>query len=64
MYKKGMSDFLDIKMMFCANTDWSLYNFRRAQIESVLKQEWKVGCVCSDGPFVKDIKELGMYVVK
>ncbi len=49
-----------MKILYSANTDWSLYNFRRAQIESTLKQNWEVGCVCSKGPFIKLIKQFGV----
>ena len=52
-----------MKILYSANTDWSLYNFRRAQIESTLKQNWKVGCVCSKGPFIKLIKKFGVKKV-
>ena len=49
-----------MKIIYSANTDWSLYNFRRAQIESTLKQNWQVSCVCSKGPFIKLIKKFGV----
>lgn len=49
-----------MKIIYSANTDWSLYNFRRAQIESTLKQNWQVGCVCSKGPFIEPIKKFGV----
>ncbi|MBW2995514.1 glycosyltransferase family 4 protein [Candidatus Woesearchaeota archaeon] len=49
-----------MKIIFCANTSWSLYNNRRPQIESTLRQNWQVGCICSKGPFVKNIKEFGV----
>jgi len=49
-----------MKIIYSANTDWSLYNFRRAQIESSIRQNWQVGCVCSKGPFIKSIEKFGV----
>jgi len=49
-----------MKIIYSANVDWSLYNNRRAQIESALKQNWQVGCVCSKGPFIELIKKFGV----
>ena len=49
-----------MKIIYSANTDWSLYNFRRAQIESSVRQNWQVGCVCSKGPFIKSIEKFGV----
>ena len=49
-----------MKIIYSANTSWSLSNNRRAQIQSTLKQNWQVGCVCSKGPFIELIKKLGV----
>ena len=49
-----------MKIIYSANTDWSLYNFRCAQIESTLKQGWEIGCICSKGPFIEPIEKLGV----
>jgi len=49
-----------MKIIYSANTSWSLYNNRRAQIQSTLKQNWQVGCVCSKGPFIELIKKFGV----
>ena len=49
-----------MKIIYSANTDWSLYNFRCAQIESTLEQGWEIGCICSKGPFIEHIKKLGV----
>ena len=49
-----------MKIIYSANTSWSLSNNRRAQIQSTLKQNWQVGCVCSKGPFIELIKKFGV----
>ncbi len=49
-----------MKIIYSANTSWSLSNNRRAQIQSTLKQNWNVGCVCSKGPFIELIKKFGV----
>jgi len=49
-----------MKIIYSANTSWSLYNNRRVQIESTLRKNWQVGCVCSKDPFIEHIKKLGI----
>ncbi len=52
-----------MKITYAANDEWSLYNFRRSQIESALKKNWDVVCVCSEGPLVEHIKKFGVHKI-
>jgi glycosyltransferase involved in cell wall biosynthesis len=49
-----------MKIIYSTNTSWSLFNNRRPQIKSTLKQNWQVGCVCSKGPFLEQIRKFGV----
>lgn len=49
-----------MKIIYSANVSWSLYNNRRAQIQSTLKKNWQVACVCSKGSYIELIKKFGV----
>jgi len=47
------------RVIFVANTDWYLYNFRRSLIESVELDGYDVLLVSPQGEYVERLKELG-----
>ena len=53
-----------MKIVFFANTDWYLYNFRRALIQAAADDGHTVCLVCPPGEYVSSLRELGFRVVE
>jgi glycosyltransferase involved in cell wall biosynthesis len=52
-----------VKILFVANTDWYLYNFRRSLAGYLLKQGWEVVMVSPPGQYVSSLEKLGYHWV-
>ena len=48
-----------MKVLFVANTDWYLYNFRRSLAQFLFKQGWEIVMVSPFGPYVASLEKLG-----
>lgn len=48
-----------MKVLFVANTDWYLYNFRRSLAQFLFRQGWEIVMVSPSGPYVASLEKLG-----
>jgi len=48
-----------MKILFVANTDWYLYNFRRSLAQFLFNQGWEIVMVSPAGPYVASLEKLG-----
>lgn len=52
-----------MKILFVANTDWYLYNFRRSLAQFLFRQGWEIVMVSPSGPYVDILERLGYHWV-
>ena len=63
MANKQGGDRAQPRVVFVANSDWYLYNFRSALIQRVEDAGWDVTLICTDGPYLPKLKERGWRVI-
>ncbi len=53
-----------MRVLFVANTDWYLYNFRRSLARFLLSQGWEIVMVSPSGSYTSSLEKLGYRWVK
>lgn len=51
------------RIVFVANSDWYLYNFRANLIRQTENAGWQVTLVCTDGPYIQTLRDCGWRVL-
>ena len=51
------------RIVFVANSDWYLYNFRASLIRQTENAGWQVTLVCTDGPYIQNLRDRGWRVI-
>ncbi len=52
-----------MKIMFVANTDWTLYNFRLGLIKNAIEKGWEVYCLCKFSVYEDHLTKAGVKKV-
>ncbi len=49
-----------IKIVFCANSSWYLYNFRRTTIQAFISEGYDIHCIAPEDDYSKGLKNMGV----
>lgn len=50
-------------VVFVANSDWYLYNFRANLIQQAENEGWQITLICTNGPYISRLRERGWRVI-
>ena len=49
-----------IKIVFCANSSWYLYNFRKSTIQAFISAGYDIYCVAPEDDYSKNLESMGV----